>query len=407
MSASSTVTNNFDTQIPFEGEKPSKEEMIRQVNGHLWRCIDYHEGILTFTLKDKFKPRDKGDKKNALERMSQVSEKIYPATEPTPSKILELANFDYYKKSRIQLIINTLFQTIYEWIDGKEKKPAEIVEDQKIISGKIEILSENQELAQEFSSLDPFLGREEFSQALQMFTKKLKAALLITVDDYYKNNKRLRDFFNQLGFSSKKEQGTVFFTMPCAQELQERWKTIQLNHPHLPELSIYSSQGIAGDLEFVEAYLSHHVLISTGGEMVHDSGHLFDMLGLIYIDYESYSAKKSSIVREAKKIYEKIIFAKQHLTQMGEASKISKFSIQKLEVSLGMAMDLLSTFKHFKETIIECEEDFHRFIEYIWTNSFRNRTFFQNRLGGDRTIEFPLSEIQEILKSIDTLMQAV
>lgn len=406
----SILTTSLETKTLYQGMELPVDDTLRKVDSHLWRCISSHNGIFTFELKDEFKPLNKTDKKYTAKRVKKVLKKIYPAIELPPKQTLESFNFDYCKKSLIQLYITGLFHPLYEWIDGDEKTLEMRVQDKNLILSQIKLHSGDhqlgQELVQEFSSIDMNLSREELDNLLKSFTKKLKPVFRDTLDDQFPFEKNLCEFFNQLGFSSKKEQGTVFFTFPSVQELQERWKNIKLSYPHLPELSIYISEGVASDLEFVKAYLSHDVLISTGNEMSHDTTiHFYQIIRIIYENFQFYQTKKASIVQEAKKIYDKIIFAKHHLTQMGGVSTVSECSIQKLEVCLGMAVDILSTYRYFKKTPIESEEDFYDLMIYTWSTSFKNRPFFQNRFKGE-IIDFSYPVIRETLDSIDKLMKA-
>lgn len=336
--------------------------------------------------------------------MTKVLDALYPALEPTPKQMLERYNAKYFKKRMFEAGgSHSYCSNVLKWIAKMDKEPEN---REKILDDIHYVVSTygGHALGQEILSIDPISDRIKFDLVIKKYFKKIK-------DDFFSKKKddlTFTDshcaFFNKLGFSAKKFGDTVIFTIPSIAKLQEIWKTLRHDNPDFPELTIYSSDGIASDLEFVEAYMLYDVTVSTGIERVHDFIHLYDVIRLIKQNPQFYKTQKEAIVQEVKNVYEKIIFAKNNFTRLSEELKISELSIRKLEISLGAAVDFISSYRYF-ETTINNENDFLKFMTDLWQTPV-NKEFFQKRLDPeDETIDFTLSEIKTLLALIDAQMK--
>lgn len=59
--------------------------------------------------------------------------------------------------------------------------------------------------------------------------------------------------------------------LPDKDVLMSRWKEVKEIYPHLADLDIIESDGIASDEDFVEAHMVHTTIQSSGAEFVHDT----------------------------------------------------------------------------------------------------------------------------------------
>lgn len=106
--------------------------------------------------------------------------------------------------------------------------------------------------------------------------------------------------FHLLGYDSKIINNEIYIALPDREALDHNWKKLREKRPDLPALSFISSDGIAGDMDFVEAYISHDGLLSDGEEFIHDHGsHLMPALHLMYSHPQSYPKLKYQLVMQS------------------------------------------------------------------------------------------------------------
>lgn len=72
--------------------------------------------------------------------------------------------------------------------------------------------------------------------------------------------------FKEFGFAVKRDESDLYITLPDRDHLQA---SLERLYPELNE-TIISSEGIADDISFLQAFLNHFLLISEDGEFVHD-----------------------------------------------------------------------------------------------------------------------------------------
>jgi hypothetical protein len=64
--------------------------------------------------------------------------------------------------------------------------------------------------------------------------------------------------------------GTFQVQLPGRENLLQRWENLRKDCNYLPPLSISSSEGIASDDKFMDSYIKHDFLLSTGEEFFHE-----------------------------------------------------------------------------------------------------------------------------------------
>lgn len=395
-------TKSSEAEVLSQRSKLRHDRRISRVSGHLWRCISYRRGIYTFTLRDEFNPSIHFD---AKERMDQVLKDLYPAIEPTPKKAMKLYNFRFYKENTLKSLVRKILLPIREWIDGIDKDHNEIRKGIRSVCKTLKDLKSHK-LARKFKSIDPLLNRVKYVEALPQFSKKIESLISTILKEFFEYAHNTRKFYKQLGFSANSKNEMVTFKIPSIRKLQKRWERIQVNKPDLPQLKIYSCKGIANDLKFVEAYMSHDVMISRDKELIHDYFvHLYSVIQLIYENPESYKTKKALFVEQINDIYEKIMFAKQHLIHSNEEFKTYARSIGKLEITLGLSVDVISSYNIFKDLPEDFKFYFFYYLNGIMQNPV-NAKYFLKRLDND-DVHLDRFDVRRLLNLIDLEMKKI
>lgn len=174
--------------------------------------------------------------------------------------------------------------------------------------------------------------------------------------------KKTSDFYvalQSLGYGYKKDISGVYMDLPDRDVLLARWEKLREKNPDLKPLNILSSNGIAGDVPFALAFITHDGLLSSGEEFVHD--HCYHILTLlkyllwyknengdfvrnIYIEEQKFQLSKMINVA-----YAKITLAERHLKTekaKGEASSkvlgLKKSQLAQMKTLLGATADSLS-----------------------------------------------------------------
>ncbi|MDP1609229.1 MAG: hypothetical protein Q8L98_07955 [Chlamydiales bacterium] len=173
-----------------------------------------------------------------------------------------------------------------------------------------------------------------------------EAKEILGISRYHNSLKRFQ-FLQRLGYDIRSDEEIII--LPDHEALMANWRQLQgesrQNTLELPHLIILSSEGIADDCEFVEAYLTHGALLSAEKEFVHD--HFFhlipQLLGMGRPDWAQHRADAVKLVENAE---EKVIRAQEQLkNQRGDSSEINKkidLRIQQLDTVLGMFTDILA-----------------------------------------------------------------
>jgi len=89
----------------------------------------------------------------------------------------------------------------------------------------------------------------------------------------------LYPIWQNLGYSYKNDKSGFYLSLPDKEALEARFEKLRETRPGLQPLKIASSEGVADDLSFIEAYLKFDVLLSSSKEFVHD--HFFHVMRTI------------------------------------------------------------------------------------------------------------------------------
>ncbi|MBS0654338.1 MAG: hypothetical protein JSR46_01045 [Verrucomicrobia bacterium] len=208
------------------------------------------------------------------------------------------------------------------------------------------------------------------------------------------------------------------FSLPDRTALLARWARLMEKHPTLPPLDIVSSEGIATDLEFVEAYMSHDGLLSSGKEFVHDQlTHLIPTLVLILSltinnDTSCYVNKKFNSVKCVMQFYRKIMIAKDQLSKGipwmdPEIQAQAKKNFPQIETVLGHLVDYMSAIpvpSDLPSSRQLCEERFFEGLGYITSpENFRMLHYWQRRYGPENVLTpLQMQELWQLITEIVT-----
>lgn len=198
--------------------------------------------------------------------------------------------------------------------------------------------------------------------------------------------KKYTSFFEvqQLGcFQLEQEADGVYLTLPDREALLSRWEKLRESHPELPPLDIVSSNGVAGNLEFIETYLHHHALLSTGEEFVHDSiAHIIPVLSEMLVS-PSFTKKRGKIAERVNQIYQKIMKAKKSLLNDQNAIQFNE-----LEAALACMVDAISNGN--SEGAERKINDWPAAVKGIWDlpdwGSYLEKCFGSNNIDVDKIV---------------------
>lgn len=346
----------------------TKERAMEAKTGELWECIDREpnksQGYLYhFQLKpeyDEIYPPENG--KKYLEAFDQKIKEIFPAVEPPPilADVLKLDPSMDGSKVR-EIILNHFIKKAKDDLDSEwdnfyaiHSTGNEDLHDLQIIFQQFQkSFSKNPFLNLDFE-IDQIKTVSEFkTKFLNELEKLLKAQASDPgsfVNQFLETENRHADL-NILGYGSYlNEKGNRILVLPDKEALMSNWEILkQEKYPHLPPLEVLSSEGIADDMSFVEAYFTSDVLLSEGKEFVHDhTSHLMPTLSMMMSataknlsTAEAYKKIKKGIIKEIMKGYKQIMLV-EHKIGGSEKLNITKEQLEKIKVSLGALIDGLN-----------------------------------------------------------------
>ncbi len=355
--------------------KDTKEVAMKKKSGRIWECIkmipDSYGGFLY-----SFRPKKKYEA--SKDRMSQKRHDIFPALEPIPSRAYLTFNED---------INETYLQCKVE----RKVKEAKRIFD--LIFHPNHQIYKDKDVKQKQSSFKEYLVKKEFPteclnlicytfdefSSLEEWKAKLNEMVPILANSSYPDKKhrstlsRHVKFFNELGYSSYKDsEGHIVLTLPDRQALLARWDLIMKKNLDLPKLNIADASGIAGDMEFVKAYILHDALLSDGKEFIHDHMyHITRVISLILSGDDNqrdkiYSKEKHRLVELVDKAYRKIIFFKQKNDGEDRNITVSEKDLEKIEMTLASVVDIISAQLDYSVTKTFTEEVFVDLVNWIW-----------------------------------------
>jgi hypothetical protein len=168
--------------------------------------------------------------------------------------------------------------------------------------------------------------------------------------------------------------------LPDIEALESRLEKLWKKRPDLKPLQILSSEGVADDLSFIEAYLKYDVLLSTGKEFIHD--HWFHVIPTIFmmLNCPQYFYERDRVREIISKVFYQILRAeevieKENLTEL-------KSQLPKIKTAVGSVVDIIWAFfdeKSFKE--FNYESFVRRFLEILESGLYQK---FSNKSFGEK-----------------------
>lgn len=346
-----------------------KEKALEGKTGEIWDCIDRQpnksQGYLYhFQMKKEYDAdRHPGGFKGSVDSYQETFDRIFPAVEPitidieillldpslTESQSREIIINAYLEGIKCELLL--IWDEIYSGGSTAPEKPHILNE---AITKFIKVVNEKFDYHPEID-IEKIKSACEFKKS---FWDKIDPIIL---KDLKENN--LKDVLvplpfkfadlNRLGYSSfLNEQGKRILVLPDKDALIANWEILREEiNPNLPPLDIKSSEGVADDISFIEAFFTSDVLLSEGREFVHDHlNHVISTISMILTaspatlsTVSDYKQIKSQLVKGVMGAYHKIMIVDRNIGG-AERLKISKEQLEKFKVSLGALVDILSIF---------------------------------------------------------------
>ncbi len=378
MAASTMITGLNQAMGWFIPQKPTNEspavvkteaEEIQNRSGHLWICTgrkpDKFGGyIYNFKLRNEYDDVTKSDDLQAHKKaIDEKNDQIFPAVERSGIDLLALDPKADTEKALDQLTKKTIDATARFLYQSTPEAFRFLISENQIKASLI-------------------LGISEIRQGIVEQMKE-------------------QSQLGKLGYEMECRQDGVYLNLPDREALLGRWEQLRKELPELPKLDLVSSEGIASDLDFIEAYLKHDALLSTGKEFVHDSlVHLVPTLSEIMSSGKngtpSYKAKKEEITKKITEIYQKIISAEKQIGKWAfTEDQRQTQTFKKVETSLSALVDTIAAAETKAGKTLA--SDFGNFNKAIWENPMW-RPYLENRYGFYSTLD---NQVSDLWKKID------
>lgn len=258
----------------------------------------------------------------------------------------------------------------------------------------------------------------DFSLSEDAWIHKLKSRIDFTNDTEGKMDKFMRNRFRifreiaKLGYEVKTDSTGVYFSAPDREALLNRYQKLKETHPTLPDFDVVSSDGIASDIEYIEALSVCDAILSDGNEFMHDHlAHIIPTLHLLLIlEMSQFSEEQSSLPPEGigKPTYrqEKVRLGKMIVGAWGRIMTVKKAiennpeilppedrayykkAFEQIETTLGLAVDTLSAAYSWDEDLygmgtFRFQPSFFQDIGFIKGSWGYEDRFAQRRYGED------------------------
>jgi hypothetical protein len=167
----------------------------------------------------------------------------------------------------------------------------------------------------------------------------------------------ITEYFNALGYSTDYSASTLLLTLPDLDALLALYRNLGIDHPELklPNLKIFSSQGIAKDLDFVRALIRYHAVLSEGKEFVHDhTAHIIPLLTRIFRpkpNFDSFVMDSTEFYRTSLNKIERLkveLSNKKSVFFTEEQIQFLRIHLPIIEALLGALVDALSSNTDFE-----------------------------------------------------------
>jgi len=198
------------------------------------------------------------------------------------------------------------------------------------------------------------------------------------------------NIMNKLGYAIEHSGKEAYLTLPDREALLSNWEELRKSRPGLLPLDIISGEGIVGDIEFIEAYIAHDGLLSTGKEFVHD--HFYHIERVIFLkltsgrDGHHYEQEKYQVAVQVASVYKRILLIDQALKEgrlkipMEEQDELRKH-LELFFTSLGQSVDNISASSYYDNLLSSAKE----FLSTSPTDVFRKapdvKSYTEKRYG--------------------------
>lgn len=303
----------------------SEKQEISKRSSVLWKCInrtlDESGGYLyTLRYRKKYDHETFHDPKRRQAAHKRALS-IFPALEPM---CINLPFLDARVLTECDKLIMPLARQRFrtQFNDYFEKKPNEIFNIMSDIEKK---------------------------QLKKTVWKATKADHVGYYKKHFANHILNYEVIRQLGYRIERRapdsnmRAGVFLQLPDEVVLTTRWSQLKQTRPDLPSLFLTNSNGIAGDLEFVKAFMKYSALLSSAGEFCHD--HIFHVIPTIVsmLTYGRNAVRERSRVRDIiSTIFYKVVEVKKWIDE--ERAVIEPYTnFLLLQATVGILADVSSS----------------------------------------------------------------
>lgn len=242
------------THISAEVEE-TKEQAIKNRDGHLWTCTDRIQEPEGFVYR--FKLRKKFD----------TSEYTY------------FANVSEQAKQK-WMAANEILETIFP----ATEKRVEALTDSNVWNWEMY-----------------HRGTRNADPTYRILKNKLKSGEINSIPVPIRN-RNVNEVLVKLGYKLEITKDGIYLNLPDEKVLVERWNKMVDAQPEkrLRKLIVLASKGVANDNEFSQAFILRKILLSTGSEYVHDHQiHIIPILCYMLEESDSYD--------EAREMYSTLV----------------------------------------------------------------------------------------------------
>jgi len=263
-------------------------------------------------------------------------------------------------------------------------------------------------LDEQFDDVTPSIERESKRTAAYRKINKIFPAIEIQASRILESDIEIGydEIFKglaPLGYECKRTNEGVFLYIPDLEALEIRWNKMREARSDLPELDILPFSGIADDLTFINAYLTHHAMLSVDKEFIHDHmAHIIPMLHLMlhsglngnptYTEYRARSREKISRLLQQIQIAKIVMEGKKQFLSKNKMKQIETH-IPHLEASLAAFIDVYSSRTEYVD--IRDEE----MVEIWGWSNFVN--YFEKRFRNNYIGRTDLSNLWELLDKLE------
>jgi len=192
------------------------------------------------------------------------------------------------------------------------------------------------------------------------------------LEEFLQNGK----FLQELGYQMLEEKGKIFLELPDLPTLLGRWRNLREKYPEkkLPPFDVISSDGIANDLAYAEAYFTHDTLLSNGPEFCHDhQAHILSRIHRMLKGSDAYKKEKARGLKLIMSTYKAI-----HIFRRIQPSKGKEYWEKLCLIPGALTDSLFSAADDRCIGMLFTEEYMEKLIADIWGAPSIKKRFFGN-----------------------------